>query len=1186
MTEFVHLHVHSDYSLTDASVSTVALADKAEALGMTHLALTDHGNMFGAMEFIASCEETINEKGEHEKRKKAIKPIIGCEVYISPGSRFEKKGTENENKYYHLILLAANREGYFNLVKLCSLAYTEGFYYRPRIDEEILKKYCGGLIALSACASGEIPRLIQAGKTEEAQNKAVYYRDLFGKDENGEPCFYLEIMDHGIPEGGLRGTQMSQAQINGVVAEISQRTNIPLVATNDVHYLEKEDYIAHDILLCIGTGKVRTEERRKKYHGDQFYFKTGDEMAQLLGEYPDAIANTVRIANRCYADVPKIGVKELPNYLPEFEIPTEFKSPDDYLRRLTNDGLANRYAKEKTANADEWAQIQKRAEYELDTIINMKFTGYFLIVWDFIRYARENNIPVGPGRGSGAGSIVAYALRITDIEPLKYGLLFERFLNPDRISMPDFDIDFANEGREEVIKYVTEKYGKERVAQIITFGTLGARAVIKDVARVLGISIPESDMITKLIGFGSSLEGAIKEEPKLKELSKDTRYTELFKLARKLEGLNRHSSIHAAGIVIGKSSLMDFVPLYQERESSKSGKGGSIATQYSMNYLEPSGLVKMDFLGLKTLDVIKNTQDLIRLRGGEYSNFNIEEIPEDNKNAFKMLSEGKSFGIFQFESDGMQNILKQTKPDSIEDLTALNAMYRPGPMQNIPRFVESKNGRQAITYPDPSLEGILKETYGVIVYQEQVMEVARIIAGYSIGQADILRRAMGKKVKEILDKEKVPFLQGAVKQGYSEKKASAIFDMLVPFAGYGFNKSHAAAYSVLAYQTAYLKANFPAEFMAANLTNEIYSADKNRLSHCIDETRKMGIKVDPPSVNHSGKYFMVVQGRIVYGFLGIKGLGDATADEIVRCRKDGPYKSFIDFLDRVDIKVTGKKGIELLVQTGAFDEFGITRETLMGNFEKVVEYAQKKKEDKLHGQTSLFEESGEKEFPDFNFTEYPEVSREEKLNNEKKLIGFYFSGHPMDEYKEIWQRAVNIDLGEPQTWRTGDCVLIGIIKKLKTIITSKGSKMAFAVLTDYNGEIEATFFPSAWEKLQNRIENDKVTILKGKIDYQKDKDKYTFIADNILEKHEADNVIVPQEIHIRLKNDAVEKEENLFPLRDYLAENTGSCSMFLHIPINDGEKVVRIYSGINYTGNINVINELENNVCVEKVWRK
>ena len=1111
MTDFVHLHVHSDFSLQDAAVSVMDLADKAEKMGMRSLALTDHGNMFGIMEFIGACEETINDQGQHEKRKNPVKPIIGCEVYVSPGSRFEKKGAESDNKYYHLILLVKNREGYLNLVKLCSLAYTEGFYYRPRIDEELLSEYHGGLIGLSACVSGEIPRLIQAGKTAEAEGKARYYRDLFGNDEKGNPNFYLEIQAHGITAEWLRGS-LSQRDITGETVEIARRTGIPLVATNDVHYLNREDSTAHDILLCIGTGKVRSEEKRKRYFGDQFYLKNGDEMAALFAEYPEAVANTVRIAERCSPDIPRVKTKDLPKYLPDFEIPPGYENADAYLRHLAQDGLVKRYPREKQEGGKSWEDIQKRAEYELNTIIQMGFTGYFLIVADFINWAKEHGIPVGPGRGSGAGSIVAYSLRITDIDPLEYKLLFERFLNPERISMPDFDVDFANEGREEVIKYVTEKYGREQVGQIITFGTLGAKAVIKDVARTLNITIPESDMITKLIPKDPkiTLQKAIDGEPRLRELEQDPRYTELFSLARKLEGLNRHSSIHAAGVVIGKSSLHDFVPLYRDP------KTGGIATQYDMNHLETCGLVKMDFLGLKTLDVIKNTEELIRRRGGDYADFRIENIPEDDEATFRMLGEGKSFEVFQFESEGMQSILKRARPGSIEDLIALNSLYRPGPMDNIGQFIDSKNGRQAISYPDPSLEKALKETYGVIVYQEQVMQVAQIIAGYSMGQADLLRRAMGKKKKEILDKEKIPFLEGAARQGYSKARAGEIYDILVPFAGYGFNKSHAAAYSVVAYHTAYLKANFPAEFMAANLTNEIHAADKDKLSECIGEARKMGLAIDPPDINHSEKLFTVVEGRIVYGLLGIKGLGDGPADEIVNCRLEGGlYRDFMDFLSRVDIKAVGKSVIERLIQTGAFDLLGTARETLLGNLERAVEYAQNIKDDKKFGQGSLFGDAGEKEYPDFEFENFPEAGRAEKLRNEKELIGFYFSGHPMDEYRELWQKMVKVDLGRSESLAPGTQVLVGLIKNIKSITTGRGDKMAFAALEDYNGEIELTFFSGAWEKCRDKIEADKVAILKGKIEYQQDKDKRSFTVDECLEAEDAERVSKEEDAQAR-----------------------------------------------------------------------
>ena len=1127
MTEFAHLHVHSDYSLRDACASVMSLADRAEELGMTHLALTDHGNMFGAMEFLSACKETVvigqDGKDKHIPRKNPIKPIIGCEVYVAPGSRTIK----TEEKYYHLVLLAKNRRGYQNLVKLCSYAYTEGFYHRPRVDDELLIQYHEGLIALSACVSGEIPRLIQAGKTGEAEQKAIFYRDLFGIDQDSSPNFYLEIQEHGIPAGQLKKTSLSQNDINKAIINIAKKTGIPLVATNDVHYLKKEDYISHDIFLCIGALKNRTETDRKKYYGNQFYLKTGDEMAAVFPNYPQAIANTVRIAERCVTDVPMVDKSELPNFLPEFDIPLDFDNADSYFRHLAAKGLESRYANEKAANSKKWQEVQSRAEYELETITGMGYTGYYLIVWDFINWAREHGISVGPGRGSGAGSIIAYALRITDIEPLKYGLLFERFLNPERVSMPDFDIDFSNEGRDDVIKYVRDKYGKNRVSQIITFGTLGARQVIKDVARSLEIPLADSNMIANLIPDEQKikLKDAFEKEPRLNELEKENRYSELFELARKLEGLNRHSSIHAAGVVIGKHEIINFVPLYRDP------KTGITATQYSMNYLEDCGLVKMDFLAIKTLDVIKHAEELIRLRGGKYENFNILDVPEDDKATFKMLTEGKSFEVFQFESEGMQNVLRQAKPEKIEDLIALNALYRPGPMDNIQQFIDSKNGHQAIRYPDPSLENILKETYGVIVYQEQVMHAAQIIAGFTLGHADELRKAMGKKIKEKMEKEKVKFFAGAVERGYNKNKINEIWELLIPFSGYGFNKSHAAGYAVVAYRTAYLKANFPGEFMAANLTNEINSQDKDKLSECISEAGKMGIGLIPPDINRSGKLFNVADGKIVYGLLGIKGLGAATADEIVRCRKDSPYRNFMDFLDRVDFKLAGKSIIEKLIQTGACDCFGIKRENLMGNLERAIEYAQKNKEDRQYGQASLFGDSSGVELPEFKFEEFPEMSRTDKLNIEKQLIGFYFSGHPMDEYREIWQKTVKVNLGDSEHLPIGNCILVGLIKSIKKY-TGNSGKMAFASLGDYNGEIDVVFFPKVWEKYQNYIEVDKVVILRGKIEYQKNKMVHNFIVDEWISGNEIDGALTEQETQER-------REQKYRTVWTYMAELKG-----------------------------------------------
>jgi DNA polymerase-3 subunit alpha len=1221
MTDFVHLHVHSDFSLQDAAVSVMSLCDRAEALGMGALALTDHGNMFGAMEFLAACREN----GKHEKRANPIKPIIGCEVYVAPASRFEKRGSESDNKYYHLILLAENREGYFNLLKLCSRAYTEGFYYRPRIDEELLLQYHGGLIALSACVSGEIPRLIQAGLPGEAEAKALRYRDIFG-----EGNFFLEIQDHGIPAGKLKGTAFSQRDINAALAGISAKTGIPLVATNDVHYLAREDAAAHDVLLCIGTGKLRSEERRKKYYGDQFYFKTGDEMAALFPEYPEAVANTVKIAARCFSDVPQVKTKELPKYLPDFEIPLGFSSADEYLRRLTAEGLPKRY-REMTE------EVKRQAEYELDVIIKMGFTGYFLIVADFINWAREQGIPIGPGRGSGAGSLVAYSLRITGLDPIRFGLVFERFLNPERISMPDFDLDFCNERREDVIRYVNEKYGKERVAQIITFGTLKARAVIKDVARALDISLDEANMIAKLIPEdpGITLKKALAGESRLAELAEDTRYSELFAIARKLEGKNRHASLHASGVVIGKTELMDYVPLYRDP------KTGSAAVQYTMDSIENRGLVKMDFLGLKTLDLVSRTEELVRRRGAAYSDFSIDAVSENDPAVFAMLGEGKSAGIFQFESEGMQKVLRDAKPTCVEDLIALNALYRPGPMQNISLFIDSKHGRIPVTYPDPCLEEILKETYGVIVYQEQVMKVAQRIAGFTLGHADELRRAMGKKKMSVMVKEKALFIAGAEAQGRSAADADRIFELLIPFAGYGFNKSHAAAYAVIAYRTAYLKANFPAEFMAANLSNEINSVDK--LPWYINETRKMGIEIDPPDINRSDKLFTVVEGRIVYGFLGIKGIGEGPAGEIIERRAAGPYKNFMDFLDRVTLQtnqanqhIVSRKVIELLIKTGAFDQFGVNRPTLLANMEAAIDHAQSKKDESKFGQASLFGGSDEKIFPDYQFTPLPDMDRLEQLRIEQELIGFYFSGHPLDEYRDLWRQKVTVNLGDPDHLEAGEAILVGIIKTVRPITDKGGKPMAFASLEDYNGVIDLIFFSRAWEHCRDEIEIETTLALKGRID--KKNGKTSFIVSSVLDikklqklaaahvsagsgasaAHAAasgNSGVSPgtgvsvqsgpagngastgngasagtggyREIHIRLQKTAALREAELFPLRNYLLAHPGSAPVFIHVPASGrprGEVVIRGSPLMCTAGDREHLAALKQNPVVEEAW--
>lgn len=1139
MSGFVHLHNHTDYSLLDGAANIKKMVARAAELGMTSLAITDHGNMFGVLKFYNAC------------RAKGIKPIIGCEFYVAPDSRWEKQGAEQKNRYYHLLVLAKNVEGYKNLMELSSRAYTEGFYYKPRIDDELLSQYSAGLIGASACLAGEIPQLLLAGDREGAVKKALFYQDIFGKGN-----FYLELQDHGISE---------QKTVNEALVEMSGETGIHLIATNDIHYINRDDADAQDILICIGTNKKRNQTDRLKFESDQFYLKSREEMLELFSYAPEALTNTVEIAERCNLEIPQPGP-----ILPHYEVPDGFDSLKGYLRHLTMEGLKERYSPVTEEHI-------RRAEYELEIINSMGFPGYFLIVWDFIDFARKNGIPVGPGRGSGAGSVVAYALKITNIDPFKYNLLFERFLNPERVSMPDFDIDFCYEGRGDVIEYVTSKYGKEKVGQIITFGTLKPRAVLRDVARVLDIPIAEADRIAKLVPDDPkiTMESALEMEPKLREVAgQGGVYTDLIKTARILEGLSRHASTHAAGVVIGKEALTEYVPLYVD------AKTGAVSTQYTMDQLEACGLVKMDFLGLKTLTLIKNTERLIRARR---SDFDIEKVPEDDPAAFALLGEGKSTCIFQFESSGMQNILKQAKPNSIEDLIALNALYRPGPMQYIPQFIASKNGSEPITYPDPSLEEVLKPTYGVIVYQEQVMQVAQMIGGFSLGKADIMRRAMSKKKEKVMEKLKVEFIDGAVEKGYQRQKAEEIFEMLKPFSSYGFNKSHAAAYSVVAYKTAYLKANYPAEFMAANLTNEINDSDK--LAAYITETKSMGIDILPPDINLSESRFSVSDGRVVYGLVGIKNVGRSAVEEILRARtEEGKYTSFLDFLYKIDQKQVNRKVIETLIQCGAFDSLGTNRSTLTHNLENALSYMQRKKEQEKFGQASLFDgESMEESDSGLSFEEQPDWSIQEKLKYEKTLLGFYVSGHPLDPYKEVWRRAVNIDLSKPDQFLGNiQYSLLGIVNAIRSIYTKKGRPMAFIQLEDYNGTIEVILFPDQWEPLRDNIAVESIIACYGKIDMSRGDPK--FLVDKVLEPEKL-REIETREVHIRLERNTCSEEE-LYNLRSVLFDHKGSCPLYLHLNDANGRKetIIKASSQITVTSSREVLEALKHNPAIEDIW--
>jgi len=1146
MSGFVHLHNHSDYSLLDGACRISDYVRKAGELGMKHIALTDHGNLFGALHFEQACHAA------------GINPVVGCEVYVAPGSRFVKP--TNGPRNYHMVLYARNEEGYRNLMILTSKGYLEGFYYKPRIDDELLEKHHEGLIASAACLAGEIPRALHSGDWEKAKEKALFYNNLFG-----EGNFYLEIMNHGIPE---------EETVRKGMRKLQEETGIPIIATNDIHFLEKDHANAHDIFICISTGKKQTDTKRLKTENPEFYFKTEEEMRSAFPDFPDAIENTVKLAEKCNLTIPQPGP-----LLPHYEIPEQFANPESYLRHLTFEGIQERYP-----DVDEERQqvINDRAEFELKVLFEMGFAGYFLIVWDFIDWARKHDIPVGPGRGSGAGSIVAYALKITDIEPLKYELLFERFLNPERVSMPDFDVDFCFERRGEVIEYVHEKYGQENVAGICTFGTLKTKAVLKDVARVLDIPFSESNAITKVVPEGKTPDGrkinvkvALEVEPQLQAFyQRGGVYKDLFDVASVLEGMNRHISTHACGKVIGRSILTDYVPLIKDQKS------GDVVTAYTMDIIEPCGLVKMDFLGLKTLTLLKNCENLIHLHTPD---FDLEKIPENDEATFRMLSEGHSEAVFQFESQGMQKILKDAKPADIEDLIALNALYRPGPMQYIPQFINSKNGKQKIQYPHPDLEEVLKPTYGVIVYQEQVMKVAQIIGNFSLGKADILRRAMGKKKEKEMAKMEIEFIEGAETKGYDPKQAKEIFEMLKPFAGYGFNKSHAAAYSVVAYKTAYCKANYPAEFWAANLTNEINDTDtlKNYLSY----TKAEGIEILPPDINLSDRSFTVSQGRVVYGLMGIKGMGQSAADAVISARKaNGNFTDFPDFLEKTDLKSVNRKMLEAGIQAGLFDSIeSRNRATLLHNLEGVLEVALKKKEDESLGQVSLFAEAAEEVEANLIWEEVEGWTESELLRLEKELLGFYVSGHPLDVYRDVWNKTSNLDLKKIERCSTDKpYTVLGMIKNVRSLVTRKGDRMAFAVLEDFNGTVELTIFSRTYEKYGHLLVEDAILGVIGKVDLSRDKPQIK--VDEIKIPGELKIIGVP-EIHIELVDNEY-SEEDLIDLRSFFQDISGPGTLFLHVPENGKATIVKASNQLGIAVDDLTISQINKKPAVASAWKE
>lgn len=1136
MSGYVSLHNHTDFSLLRSSSRIGDLVARAAELEMPALAITDEGNLFGALHFVKAC------------RNHGVQPIIGADFFLAAESRHNKTSADSGLRAARLVLLACSDRGYRNLIQLTSAAYTEGFYYRPRIDDELLERHHEDLICLTGSVSGDIPRRILFNQREEAERRVHYYRDLFGRDK-----VFFELNSQGIPD---------QQSLNESLHEMSGRLGVPCLVANESYYVRREDANAHDTLLCIGGNKRKADESRFRFSTDEFFLKSEAEIRDRFASDPEAIENTLRVAELCAFDMDLPGPK-----LPDYEIPAEFASPDDYLRHLGREGLKERYS---TITQE----MKDRLEYELDTIINMGFTGYLLITWDFIAFARSRGIPVGPGRGSGAGSIVAYSLKITDIDPLKYGLLFERFLNPDRVSMPDFDIDFCYERRSEVIDYVIEKYGSDRVGQIITFGTMKARAVIRDVARALDVPLGETDAIAKLVPRDPkiTLSRAIEEVPDLKAVSeRGSLYADLIDTSLRLEGLHRHASTHAAGIVIGREELTRYVPLYRDPRTE------AISTQYTMDQLEDCGLVKMDFLGLKTLTLVENTRELLKSRGVE---IDLDRLPEDDAATFEMLSAGHSKCVFQFEGAGMTAVLKRAKPSRIEDLIALNSLFRPGPMENIDQFVDSKNGRMPIQYPLPQLERVLRETYGVIVYQEQVMEIVRVVAGFSLGQADILRRAMGKKKVEEMARMKVSYLEGAHQLGINKKDAERIFSLLEPFAGYGFNKSHAAAYSVLAYKTAYLKANHPVEFMAANLTNEINDSDK--FSEYMAECRSMGIEVTPPDVNLSRKHFSVNEDKIVYGLVGIKNVGEGAVNELERERAaNGPFESFIDFAERVDTRLINRKVTEVFVQSGLFDSLGEDRAVLHANLDRVIEYSANRRESRLTGQVSLFEGTDE---ISFEYLPPPADPEFDPLTRERELLGFYFSGHPLDAHREIWQNSTTLDLrraGSANTDRVQR--VLGLLKGLRIVHTKKGLPMAVGSIEDFNGSLEVVVFSEAFEKHRELLQDESIVGLEGKIDTSRD--RIQMIVDTVYSPEE-----IPLkdtgEVHIRIQDHSASEEE-LYHLRAFLYDRPGGCNVYLHFNGNGDSReiTVRASDQLTVSSKPDTLKEIQSHPQVIEVWK-
>ncbi len=1096
---FTHLHVHTEYSLLDGSNKIEEYVSRVKELGMDSAAITDHGAMYGCIDFYKAAKHA------------GIRPILGCEVYVAPGSRFDKEAGHQEDRYYHLVLLAENNQGYSNLMKVVSRGFVEGFYYKPRVDMELLEKYHEGLIALSACLAGEIPRYLAKGMYEEAKAAALRHQEIFGKGN-----YFLELQDHGIPE---------QQLVNQQLMRLHQETGIELVATNDAHYTYAQDAAAHDILLCIQTAKKLDDKDRMRYEGGQYYVKSPEEMAELFPYAPEALENTHKIAMRCNVDI-EFGVTKLPKY----DVPQGYTSWE-YLNKLCQEGLERLYSPVTK-------ELQERLRYELDTISNMGYVDYFLIVWDFIKYARDHEIMVGPGRGSAAGSLVSYTLGITKLDPIKYSLLFERFLNPERISMPDIDIDFCFERRQEVIDYVGEKYGKDRVVQIVTFGTMAARNVLRDVGRVLAMPYSQVDTVAKMIPVEQNrpltIEQALKRNPEFSKVyQEDPEIKNLVDMAKRLEGLPRHISMHAAGVVISQKEVDEFVPLSRASD-------GSITTQFTMTTLEELGLLKMDFLGLRTLTVIQDTVKLLEKNTGV--RLDMDKIDYNDPQVLEYLGSGKTEGVFQLESAGMKSFMKELKPQSLEDIIAGIALYRPGPMDFIPQYIRGKNNSKMVTYDCPQLKPILESTYGCIVYQEQVMQIVRELGGYTMGRSDLLRRAMSKKKAAVMEKERKSFvygneedgIPGCIKNGIDEKTANKIYDEMIDFAKYAFNKSHAAAYAVVAYQTAYLKYYHPIPYMAALMTSVIDFPTK--VSEYILHCRQIGIDILPPDINCGDSRFSVDGQSIRYGLSAIKSVGKSVIEDIVKEREEGgAYTTLNSFISRMSGKEVNKRTVENLIKAGALDCLEGNRRQKLLIYQQVMDSVQQEKKNSIDGQLSLLDLVGEEEKKDYiiQLPDVEEYAKETILAYEKEVLGIYISGHPLEQYTELLARNTTAktsdfvpdeDTGLPNLLDGSKAVIGGMITNKTIKYTKNNQVMAFLTIEDLIGSVEVIVFPRYYERNVNLLEEENKVFVRGKVAAEDDRAS-KLICEKICLFTE-----VPKELWIQFssKEEYQEKETEFF----------------------------------------------------------